>query len=263
MRLDGKVVVVTGGASGIGKALCLRFAAAGARGIVVADRVAEGAETVAREVGGLAVSCDVGVEAEVGRLVARATEAFGPIDLFCSNAGVLGLGDQSAPDEVWDQNWRVNVMAHVFAARALVPAMRARGFGYLLATASAAGLLTQIGGAPYAVTKHAAVAFAEWLAITYHACGIRVSCLCPLGVLTNMLHTAEGPIADYLRSTSLDPAAVADAVIAGLATERFLILSHPEAGEFFRRKADDYERWLNGMRRLQARLHPGGEPPLP
>lgn len=263
MRLDGKVVVVTGGASGIGKALCLRFAAEGARGIVVADRAAEGAAAVAREVGGLAVPCDVGVEAEVARLVARATEAFGPIDLFCSNAGVLGLGDQSAPDLVWEQNWRVNVMAHIFAARALIPAMRARGSGYLLATASAAGLLTQIGGAPYAVTKHAAVAFAEWLAITYHASGIRVSCLCPLGVQTNMLHTSEGPIADYLRSTALEPAAVAEAVIAGLAEERFLILSHPEAGEFFRRKADDYERWLNGMRRLQARLHPGGAPPLP
>lgn len=253
MHLKDKVVVVTGGANGIGEALCRRFAAEGARGVVIADCDMAGAEKVAREIGGLAVKVDVGVEADLIRLVGTATSAFGPIDLFCSNAGVIALGGIEAPDAEWQRQWNINMMAHVWAARAVVPAMLARGHGYLLQTASAAGLLTQIGSAPYAVTKHAAVAFAEWLAITYGDRGLRVSCLCPMGVHTRMLDDAPGGVADLLRCTALTSDAVADAVIAGLADERFLILPHPVVAEYFRHKADDYERWLRGMRRLQEK----------
>lgn len=251
MQLRGAVVVVTGGAAGIGAALCRRFAAEGARGVVVADRDEPGAERVAAEVGGLAVAADVGVEADVARLVGRATDRFGPIDLFCSNAGIAPVGGVGAADDDWRRTWDVNVMAHVFAARAALPGMLARGRGYLLQTASAAGLLTQIGSAPYAVTKHAAVALAEWLAITHGGAGIGVSCLCPLGVETEMLRRAPGPIGALLRDSAISPEAVADAVVAGLAEERFLILPHPEVAEYVRRKADDYDRWLRGMRRLR------------
>ena len=255
MQLSDKVIVVTGGAGGIGAALCRRFAAEGARGVVVADRDADGARRVAAEIGGLAVAADVAVEADVVRLVERATADFGPIDLFCSNAGIATDGGVERPDAEWQRIWDVNVMAHVYAARAVLPGMLARGEGYLLQTASAAGLLTQIGSAPYAVTKHAAVALAEWLAITYGDAGIKVSCLCPLGVETEMLRRAPGGIGDHApRRRAMTPEAVADAVVAGLAEERFLILPHPEVAEYFRRKADDYDRWLRGMRRLQEKF---------
>src|SRR5262245_15416867 len=220
MRLNDKIVIVTGGAHGIGQALCRRFAAEGARAVVVADRDADGAEQVAREIGGMAVRVDVGVEADLVRLVETTITAFGPIDLFCSNAGIIALGGIDAPDADWQRMWHVNTMAHVWAARAVLPGMLQRGHGYLLHTASAAGLLSQIGSAPYAVTKHAAVAFAEWLAITYGERGIKVSCLCPMGVHTRMLDDAPGGMADLLRYTALTPDAVADAVIAGLAEER-------------------------------------------
>ncbi len=253
MQLRDKVVVVTGGASGIGRALCERFAAEGARAVVVADRDEAGARRVAQAVGGLAVTTDVGVEADIVRLVKTATDACGPIDLFCSNAGIFTLGGVETPDAEWDRIWRINVMAHVWTARAVLPGMLARKEGYLLQTASAAGLVTQVGSAPYSLTKHAAVALAEWLSITYGAAGIKVSCLCPLGVKTEMLRTSTGPIADMLRETALGPEAVADAVVKGLAEERFLILPHPEVAEYFRRKSDDYDRWLRGMRRLQER----------
>jgi NAD(P)-dependent dehydrogenase (short-subunit alcohol dehydrogenase family) len=253
--LRAKVVVVTGGASGIGRALCCRFAAADARGVVVADRDADGARRVAAECGGLAVRADVSVEKDIVRLVEEATAAYGPIDLFCSNAGIAVVGGVETPTSEWQRIWDINVMAHVYAARAVLPAMTARGQGYVLQTASAAGLLTQIGAAPYAVTKHAAVALAEWLAITYADAGIKVSCLCPQGVRTDMLHQTTGAVGDLLRETALDPETVADAVIAGLADERFLILPHPEVAEYFRRKAGDYDRWLRGMSRLQSKLH--------
>ena len=187
----GKVAVVTGGASGIGRALCRRFAAEGARGVVVADVDAAGAAQVAREIGGLAVRTDVSREADIVRLVERAMAAFGAIDLFCSNAGIAMEGGVETSDADWQRIWGINFMAHVYAARAVLPGMLARGRGYLLQTASAAGLLTQIGSAPYAVTKHAAVSLAEWLAVTYGDRGIRVSCLCPQGVRTNMLAEAE------------------------------------------------------------------------
>lgn len=254
MRLENKVVVVTGGASGIGRALCRRFAAEGAKAVVVADLNKEGAESVAAETGGLAVKADVAVESEVVELVRRATDLHGRIDLFCSNAGIAMNGDEEVPDDGWQRIWNVNLMAHVYAARAVLPQMLARGEGYLLQTASAAGLLTQIGSAPYSVTKHAAVAFAEWLSITYGDRGIRVSCLCPQGVKTNMLLGAGGIEASFLLDGALEPEQVAEVVVQGLAEERFLILPHPEVGDYFRRKSSDYDRWLRGMRRLQERV---------
>ncbi len=253
-ELGGRVAIVTGGASGIGRALCRRFAAEGARGVVVADLDADGATTVAEEIGGLPVSTNVGVEADIVKLVSQAEDRYGPIDLFCSNAGIAVGGGVDAPDADWQRIWEVNVMAHVYAARAVLPQMLARGEGYLLQTVSAAGLLTTIGSAPYSVTKHGALALAEWLAITHGDAGIKVSALCPQGVRTNML--ASG--GSFLDPTALEPEQVADVVIAGLAEERFLILPHPEVAEYFNRKATDYDRWLHGMRRLQARVTAGG-----
>ena len=257
MELSEKVVVVTGGASGIGRALARRFADEGARGVVVADLDAAGAHAVAEAIGdrALGVGTDVAVEAEVADLVARAQEAFGPVDLFCANAGVAVGTDEAASDAEWDLALAVNVRAHVYAARALLPAWLERGEGYFLATASAAGLLTQIGSAPYAVSKHAAVAFAEWLTVTYGDRGIRVSCLCPMGVRTAM--TEGDNLATDIVATAgamLEPEEVAAAVVEGLHEERFLILPHPEVMTFLRRKVDDHERWLAGMRRLQARV---------
>lgn len=253
MHVRDKVIVVTGGGGGIGAALCRRFAADGARGIAVADRDEACAHSVAAECGGLAVRTDVGSEADIQSLVAQTTDRFGPIDLFCSNAGILVMGDSSLPDDDWHRIWQVNVMSHVYAARAVLPGMIARGAGYLLQTCSAAGLLTQIGSAPYSVTKHAAVGYAEWLSITHAARGIKVSCLCSQAVYTDMFDATAGGISEYLRQSALTPAAVADAVIAGLAAEQFLILPHPEVAVYFRHKAEDYERWLKGMRKLQAR----------
>jgi NAD(P)-dependent dehydrogenase (short-subunit alcohol dehydrogenase family) len=253
MQLKDAVVIVTGGASGIGRALCHRFAREGARAIIVADR-AEGAREVAREVGGTAVIADVSIESDVRRIVDTALDAHGRVDLMCSNAGVSGRGGIGESNDDWERTWRINVMAHVYGARAVLPSMLAAGRGYLLHTASAAGLLTQIGAAPYAVTKHAAVAFAEWLAITYGDRGITVSCLCPQGVRTPMLEGAPARALAMLGESAIAPEEVADAVVAGLADERFLILPHPEVAEYVKRKANDPDRWLRGMRRWQAEL---------
>lgn len=254
MEAAGKVIVVTGGASGIGRALCERFAAEGARQVVAADLDGEGAAAVAERIGGLGRQVDVGVEADLVALIDQVEGECGPIDLFCSNAGI-GLGEGlDEPDEVWDSIWRVNTMSHVWAARHLVPRMIARGGGYLLNTASAAGLLTQIGSVTYAVTKHAAVALAEWIAVTHGRDGIKVSVLCPQAVRTAM--TAEGPGVAGVDSM-IEPEQVADAVIDALREERFLVLPHPEVAEYMRRKATDYDRWLHGMRRLQERF--GGD----
>lgn len=255
MILQDKVVVITGGASGIGRALARRFVAEGARGVAVADRDGAGAALVAAELGdrALAVTTDVGVESDLVDLVSRTQQHFGPIALFCSNAGIATGGGAEAPDEEWQKIWDINVMAHVYAARAVLPKMIARGEGYLLNTASAAGLLSQIGSAPYAVTKHAAVAFAEWLSITHGDQGIKVSCLCPQGVRTKMLDDANGAL---LGPTAIEPEELAEVVVEGLRTEEFLILPHPEVKEYFRRKGDDYDRWIRGMRRLQARVTP-------
>ncbi len=269
MELAGKVVVVTGAANGIGRALALRFAAEGAKGVVVADLDAQGAAAVAARIdarragSALAVACDVAVEAEVAALVTRAEDQFGPVDLFCANAGVaVGTDPLSTPDAVWDLAFAVNVRAHIYAARRLLPGWLARGEGYFRATASAAGLLTQIGAAPYAVTKHAAVAFAEWLAVTYGDRGVGVSVLCPMGVNTNLLNAGlsagdEGAAVVREAGAILEPEQVSDSVVRGLGDERFLILPHPEVLTFFQRKGSDYDRWLSGMRRLQARVTPG------
>lgn len=257
MEVRGQVVVVTGGGGGIGAALCRRFAADGAHGVVVADRDAAAAKRVADEIRGLAVQVDVANEAAIQDLATRTVSSFGQIDLFCSNAGISAMGGAEVSDADWQRVWQVNVMAHVYAARAVLPEMLKRGRGYLLNTASAAGLLSQLGSAPYSVTKHAAVAFAEWLSITYHQAGIRVSCLCPLGVNTALLQAVKGGIGDMLRETVIEPEAVATAVVEGLKEERFLILPHPDVAEFVRRKATDNERWLRGMRRLHEKYAAG------
>lgn len=240
---------------GIGRALCQRFAAEGARAVVVADLEFDKAEQVASEIGGVAVKTDVSNEADIVNLVKQATEQFGQIDLFCSNAGIIGKpGGAEVSNEDWQEIFGVNVMAHIYAARAVLPQMIERGEGYLLQTASAAGLLTQIGSAPYSVTKHAAVAFAEWLSITHAAQGIKVSCLCPQGVRTRMLLGEDGQGENFLVAGSVSAEEVADCVIKGLADERFLILPHPEVADYFQRKANDYDRWLRGMRRLQSNV---------
>lgn len=257
MELADRNVVITGGGSGIGRGLALRIAAEKPRAIVVADIDLRAAQEVAQQVDGVAVQADVSREADIWTLIERAREVGGPIDLFCSNAGVPGPGGgPEAPDEEWDHAWKVNVMAHVWAARALLPEMLERGDGYLLSTASAAGLLTQVGAVVYSVTKHAAVAFAEWMAITYADAGIKVSCLCPLGVRTPML---EGALEDPVGATALladqllEPADVAEAVVAGIREERFLILPHAMVATYMARKGTNHERWLAGMRRLVER----------
>ncbi len=258
MQLKDKIAVVTGGANGIGRALCRRFAAEGARGVVVADCDGAGARAVAAEFGGLAVEVDVAREADIQRLVELATKRFGQIDLFCSNAGIAIGGSVDVSDAQWQRIWNINFMAHVYAARAVLPAMLARGDGYLLQTASAAGLLTSIGSAPYAVTKHAAVALAEWLSITYGP-AIKVSCLCPQGVFTNMLMRPDaGPATEFLKAEAISPEELADAVVAGLAAEQFLILPHAVVSKYMEHKAADYDRWIRGMRRLQSEIEAAG-----
>lgn len=256
MLIQGKVVVVTGGANGIGRALCRAFAAAGARAVVVADLDEQGAKKVAGEINGAPAAVNMGKEPEVQRLVEQTSKQFGQIDIFCSNAGVGVQGGPDAPDADWQRSWDVNVMAHIYAARAVLPQMLARGEGYLVQTVSAAGLLTQIGSAPYSVTKHAAMSFAEWLAITYGDQGIRVSALCPQGVRTNMLFNAEFGGGAFLLEGALEPEQVARDVVQAVTEERFLILPHPEVAKYFQNKANDYERWLRGMRKLQAKTMP-------
>lgn len=256
MRVEGKVVVVTGGANGIGKALCRRFAAEGAKEVIVADVDDEAARAFAVELGCCNITTNVASESEVQMLVDEVLKRYGRIDLFCSNAGLGVEGDYCAPDRDWLRSWEVNVMAHVYAARAVMPSMLRRGEGYLLQTISAAGLLTMLGSAPYTVTKHAALGFAEWLSITYGDRGIKVSALCPMGVRTGMLERAEFGGGTFLLEDAIDPDAVAEAVVHGLEKEQFLIAPHAKAIEHFRRKADDYDRWLAGMRRLQSEMTP-------
>lgn len=259
MEIQGKVVVVTGGASGIGAALVRRFAQEGAAGIVAADLDLARAEAVAAEAAAgapsIALRCDVADEADVQALIVRASERFGRVDVLCSNAGIIGstrLGLE-ATNADWQRTWDINLMAHVYGARAVLPQMLARGEGYLVNTASAAGLLAHPDSAVYTVTKHAAVSFAEWLAINYGERGIRVSCLCPQGVRTPMLMGSDGDRQSFLLDGSVSPEQVAADVLQAMREERFLILPHPEVLDYLRRKAADVDRWLGGMRRLRAK----------
>jgi NAD(P)-dependent dehydrogenase (short-subunit alcohol dehydrogenase family) len=259
MRVEGKVVVVTGGGSGIGRALCERFAREKAAAVVVVDRHRESAAEVAAIVGGIAMAADVSVQADVERVVDETEHQVGPIGLFCSNAGVLFMDpdfDDAASDttESWMRGFGVHVLAHVHAARALIPRYKSRGSGWFLQTASAAGLLSQIGGGVYGATKHAAIAFAEHLAITHREHGIGVSVVCPQAVDTAMMRGASGHAA--LKDGILPPEKVADAVIAGLQDERFLILPHPEVLGYLQKKTADYDRWIAAMARLRAATRP-------
>jgi NAD(P)-dependent dehydrogenase (short-subunit alcohol dehydrogenase family) len=251
MLVKDRIVVVTGAASGIGRALAQRFAAEGAKLVVCSDRNGDGVRAVAQEVGGIAFETDVSKEADILHMIETVEAEQGPIDLFCSNAGIGIGGGAEAPDEAWQRIWDINVMAHVWAARHMVPRMAARGEGYLVNTASAAGLLSQIGSAPYAVTKHAAVGLAEWLAITHGDKGIRVSVLAPQAVRTAM--TAGNPDGVASVDGMIEPEAVAEACIRAIEAEDFLILPHPEVLEYMRRKTGDYNRWIGGMRKLQRR----------
>jgi NAD(P)-dependent dehydrogenase (short-subunit alcohol dehydrogenase family) len=248
MTPEDRVVVVTGGAGGIGAALCRRFAAEGARAVVVADLDLPAARAVADEVGGMAVRTDVSVEDDVRELCRGTLDAHGRIDVYCSNAGVGIGGSYDAPDDAWRTSWDVHVMAHVYAARAVVPAMVERGEGYVLGTVSAAGLLNHVLAAPYAVTKAAGLSFFEWLSIAHGDDGVRVSALCPQGVRTPMLEMDGGK---FLDEGAISPEDVATSVIDGMGEERFLILPHPEVAEYMRRRAGDNERWLRGMRRMR------------
>ena len=248
MKLHGKVAVVTGAGSGIGRSLARRFAAEGAAGVVCADRQGAAARAVAEEIGGLAVVCDVSKESAVQDLAARAEAHYGALDVFCSNAGIARLGDERTPNEDWQHNWDLHVMAHVYAARAVIPGMVERGSGYLVNTSSAAGLLTHIHSATYAVTKHAALAFAEYLSIRYGDRGVRVSVLCPQAVRTAMTAGQEAGVASV--DGMIEPEEVADCVVSAMDREDFLILPHPVVRDYAKRRAADHDRWLHGMRRL-------------
>jgi NAD(P)-dependent dehydrogenase (short-subunit alcohol dehydrogenase family) len=258
MDLAGKVAVVTGAGSGIGAACARAFAAQGAR-VVATDINAEAVRAVARDIGALAVPCDVAKETEIGALVAEAERKLGPIDVFFNNAGVATGGDPlTTPLEVWQSQWQINLMSHVYAVRAVLPGMLARKSGYLLHTASMAGILTSHGNLTYAVTKHAVVGLAEWLSITYHDKGIRVSLLAPLGVRTPMLGDTDSAFARNVAGPIKEPEEVADMVVDAIGAERFLILTDPIAQKWMSNKTGDLERWLTGMRRMQRMIEGGG-----
>ena len=250
MRLHDKIAVITGAAHGIGRALALRLAQEGAR-VAVADIDPVALKETASLCGCLAVTADVTSEAAVQALVNHVTAAWGHIDLFCSNAGIFVPGGIDTPDEDWERVLSVNFRAHLYAARAVLPQMLARREGYLLQVVSAAGLLTQIGSATYAVSKHAALALAEWIAVEHGDAGIKVSCVCPQGVRTRMLLGDDGEKESFLKAGSVSAEELAEAVVRGLEAEEFLILPHSEVRTYFQRKAGDYDRWLRGMRRLR------------
>jgi len=258
MQVAGNVVVVTGGGNGIGKALCEEFRRAGAAKVIVADLDSNAARAVAATVDGAAFKCDVAQEKDIFHVIDETERQFGPIALFCSNAGIGGGFDplsQNAggtSDEPWARSWAVHVMAHVYAARHLVPRYKARGGGYFLNTISAAGLLSQVGSPAYSTTKHAAVGFAENLAISHKADNIRVSILCPQGVDTNLLRSV--PRGPQSGDGDLAPEQVAKDALAGIAQEAFLILPHPQVLGYMRKKTENYDRWISGMAKIQAKL---------
>lgn len=256
MDLADTGAVVTGAGNGIGAALARRLAGAGAR-VVVNDLDVAAAEAVAAEIGGVAVPGDAASEAGVTALIAEAGAHLGAVDLYVANAGVAVGGGPEAPESDWDLAWQVNVMAHVRAARELVPGWLERGSGRFLSTVSAAGLLTMLGSAPYSVTKHAALSFGEWMAATYGDRGITVQCVCPLGVRTNLMESAGDVGRAILAADAITPEEVADAVMVGLEDGRFLILPHPQVADYYAARADDTDRWLTGMRRLQAKVFEG------
>jgi len=255
MEIRNRIAVITGGATGIGAALARRFHGEGAKRVVVAGLQPELLRQVADEVGGLAVPCDVTDERQVRALVEGVERDLGPIDIFCSNAGIARLGDEDVPDAEWQLNWDLHVMAHVYAVRAVAPLMAARGEGYLVHTASAAGLLSHIQSATYSVTKHAAVAFAEWVSIKYRERGVRVSVLAPQAVRTPMTARPDGAAVASVDGM-IEPEELADCVVATMAREEFLILPHPAVRDYMLRKASDVDRWLKGMAKWRAQAGP-------
>jgi len=263
MELRDKVVIVTGGGNGIGAAMCRRFVAEGATEVIVADLDGDAADTLAADIGATAVQLDVTNEAATRELVADVERRHGRVDLFCANAGIAAPQGLEMSNELWQRTWEVNVLSHVFAARAVLPGMLERGDGYFLATVSAAGLLTNIGAVAYSVTKHGALALAEWLSVTYGDQGLKVSALCPQFVETRMIDDFATLEMDdsFIRSVAITADDAADKVVEGLAAEQFLILPHPEVQEYFRNKANDHDRWIGGMRKLQRVWMPKGAPP--
>ena len=252
MNVKNKIILVTGGANGIGKALCERFASEGAEKIIVADLDFENALKVAESVNGKAFMLDVSNEINCQTVVENVLNEFGRIDFVCSNAGIGGAeGGLEVSNEIWQKIYEVNVLSHLYLSRAVFPAMIERGEGYFLITASAAGLLTYPTAAPYAVTKHAAVAFAEWLSIAYHEQGIKIFCLCPQGVQTQLIATAEGEPTHFLTAESITVEACAESVVKSLETEKFLILPHEEVAQYIVSKAENYDRWLHSLRKLR------------
>lgn len=252
MELKDKIIVVTGAASGIGRAMALRFAEEGTQKIVCADLNLAGAEDTARQIDGLAVAVNVAKEEDIKSLIEKVETEVGPIDLFCSNAGISIAGGVEVGNDDWQRIWDINVMSHVWAARHLIPRMTARGGGYLLNTSSAAGLLNQVGSAPYGVTKHAAVGLAEWLAMTHGDAGIKVSVLCPQAVRTEMTRGHEDHVAAI--DGMMEPEPVAEACVQTIRDETFLVLPHAEVLGYMRKKTENYDRWIGGMRKLNRRF---------
>ena len=252
MEVENKIIVVTGAASGIGRALAQRFAANGAKKVICSDLNLAGAQAVAAEIDGVAIQTNVGVEEDIKALVEQVEAEVGPIDIFCSNAGILTLGGVDASNDDWQKIWDINVMSQVWAARHVIPRMVERGGGYLLNTASAAGLLNQVGAAPYGVTKHASVGLAEWLAMSHGDDGIGVSVLCPQAVRSEMTRGHEESVAAL--DGLLEPEDVADACIDAIRTGTFLVLPHPQVLDYIRMKTADYDRWLGGMRKLNRQF---------
>jgi len=253
MEWTDKVVVVTGAAGGIGQAFCRAIRGAGVKGLAVSDFHDEPTQAMAREVEALAVVADVSREEDIQRLVRTVESELGPIDIFVSNAGITVKGGVEASDRDWQRLWDVNVMSHVYASRAVLPGMLERGSGYLVNVASAAGVLTEIGSAAYSVTKHGAVALAEWLSVMYQKKGIRSSCVCPAGVMTPFLDL-DDPVHQFLQMSACTPEHVAECLLEGVREERFLILSHPEVAEFFTFKTQDYDRWLKNFARVNEKI---------